>query len=116
MKIIRTKTIPTTYRVPHLSDKWWDLIESVEANAAPEQSFLVRRHYDNLNSQVIICDYVTVKEEQEGQWKHMVAIYFQGEPTPYPPIYDGNRYHLAPRRLMNRLVQSTAGRIFLQQE
>jgi hypothetical protein len=115
MRILRTPTVPKQYPILPVSDKWWDAIEQVEEDMPAGTSFLVRRHYDVVSSQVILCDYITVKEAPT-HWSRLVAVYFQEERTPYPPTYDGNSRHRAPRRLMNPLVQSTAGRIFLQQD
>lgn len=96
-----------------LAEKWYEAIEAVENNARPGRRFLVRRHI-NYQERTIITDYMTVRT-MEG-WQRVTAMYFQGEVSPYPADYDGNRYHMAPRRLMNGLSQSIAGRIFLQQD
>lgn len=97
-----------------ISDQWYEAIENIEQDATPGTRFLVRRHHGQMEHRPTIIDYVTVRTE-DG-WKHVTVGYFQGERTPYPAHYDGNRYHRAPRRLVTGISQSVSGRIFLQQD
>ena len=108
-----TSSIHQSFILP-ISDQWYEAIEHHEHDAMPGTRFLVRRHYGQMDQRSTIIDYLTVRTD--NGWEHVTVGYFQGERTPYPAHYDGNRYHLAPRRLVTGISQSVAGRIFLQQD
>ncbi len=114
IRILETTAHLMDHYLQPLSEKWYDAIESVENNARPGKRFLVRRHIHHEQNGTVVIDYMTTRTI--NGWERVTAGYFQGEASPYPADYDGNRYQRAPRRLMDGLVQSVAGRIFLQQD
>ena len=117
IRIIRKLPPGMDYTPPYIAEKWYQWIEEWEMNTCPGKRLLVRRHYDCCQDHDIIVDYLTERTASESdRWKHITVVYLHGEKSPYPPHYDGNRHHKAPRRQMTGPAQTVAGRIFLQQE
>lgn len=91
-RILRTRSIPHFMEHRPICHSWYTMIEDYHADIPIGTRILVRRqHRYSTHNRVLVTDYITMRIEREAilGWEHIIAMYHEGERSPFLYDYDG---------------------------